>query len=76
MDILKKDIMPITDSAWEELVEQAEITLKSTLTARKFVDVDGPKGWEFSAVPLGRLEFPKGEKNKNYGIRQVMPLVE
>ncbi len=78
MDFLKKSLMPITDKAWEELVKQSDLILKSQLTARRFADVEGPHGWEFSAIPLGRLDMPekKSEKGVNYGIRKVQPLVE
>jgi uncharacterized linocin/CFP29 family protein len=78
MDILKKSLMPIAEKSWNEIVRQSEQHLKTMLTARKFVDVSEPKGWEFSAVPLGRLEFPSKKSNKGikYGTRQVLPLVE
>lgn len=42
------------------------------------MDVDGPKGMDYAAVPIGRINVPSGQ-NKNevhYGIHKVMPLVE
>ncbi|MGB8317094.1 MAG: family 1 encapsulin nanocompartment shell protein, partial [Ignavibacteriaceae bacterium] len=42
-----------------------------------FVDVDGPKGLNFEAVSMGRLDVPENQKGKiKYGINKVLPLVE
>ncbi|HKJ69202.1 MAG TPA: family 1 encapsulin nanocompartment shell protein [bacterium] len=78
MDILKKSLAPVTEKTWEELHTQANRILKSRLTARKFVDVDGPKGWDYGALPLGRLDIPDGadKGDVRYGINTVQPLVE
>lgn len=78
MDILRQSLAPITNKAWEIINEEAKETLTSALTARKFVDVDGPKGIDFAAVPLGELDVPKNQpKTKTqYGVHKVMPLVE
>lgn len=78
MNILKKSIAPITDKAWEEITEQLNEILKTYLTARKFVDIDGPNGLEFGSVSTGRLVTPDDQDNNgvNYGIREVLPLVE
>ena len=78
MDILKRSLAPITDEAWAEIQEQAKKTLVSTLTARKFVDVVGPKGWDYTVVPNGRLLIPENQPKDDvkYGIHQVRPLIE
>ena len=78
MNILKKSLAPITDKAWEEITEQLDDILKTYLTARKFVDIDGPNGLEFGSVSTGRLITPDNEDKGgiNYGIREVLPLVE
>jgi uncharacterized linocin/CFP29 family protein len=81
MDILKRSIAPISDEAWNEIDDQARRTLHALLSARKIVDVDGPKGWDYAGVPLGRLEVPaaSGQKQREkieYGIHRVQPLVE
>lgn len=78
MDILKRSLAPITEEAWEEIDEFAKDVISSQLSARKVVDVEGPKGWGASAVSLGRLEVPSGQKDGDvqYGIRMVKPLVE
>jgi uncharacterized linocin/CFP29 family protein len=77
MDILKKPLAPITAEAWDEINDDATDIFTSVLSARRFVDVDGPYGLDFGAVHTGRVET-KNDKDKkvNYGINQVLPLVE
>ena len=77
MDILRKSLAPITDKAWEEINETALEVLTSVLSARKFVDVEGPKGWDYAALSTGRIDVPKGQKGPvEYGVNQVLPLLE
>lgn len=78
MDILRKSLAPVSAMAWKEINEEAKKTLETALSARKFVDVDGPKGLDFAAVALGKLDLParQGKKNVQYGIHKVLPLVE
>ncbi|MFN3554957.1 MAG: family 1 encapsulin nanocompartment shell protein [Bacteroidales bacterium] len=77
MDILRKSLAPISQAAWEEINKTAFDVLKSVLAARKVVDVDGPRGWNFASVSTGRINVPKDQKGPvRYGINQVLPLVE
>lgn len=77
MDILRKSMAPICEKAWEEINENAAEVLTSVLSARKFVDVEGPKGWDFPALSLGRVDVPNGQNGDvQYGIHQVLPLIE
>ncbi len=77
MDILRKSMAPISDKAWEEINDTAVDVLTSVLSGRKFLDVEGPKGWDFSALSTGRINVPANQKGTvKYGIHQVMPLVE
>lgn len=77
MDILKRSISNITDEAWSEIDEQVARVLRSNLSARKFVDISGPFGWDYAAHSLGRIEVPEGNKEKvTFGIHKVMPLTE
>lgn len=77
-DMLKRSLASLTPEAWEEIDETAVRVLKSQLSARTLVDFDGPHGWEFAAVNLGRLDVPKSNKKPDipWGLRQVLPLVE
>ncbi len=77
MDILRKSLAPVTKEAWDIIDEQAKNVFNSILSARRFVDVEGPKGWRFEAVTMGRLDVPKNQKgNIKYGINKVLPLIE
>ncbi len=78
MNILKKAIAPVTDKAWAEITARTKQILSTYLTARKFVDIDGPNGLEQGGISTGRLITGNSqpEKGVNYGIRELLPLVE
>lgn len=76
MNILRQNLAPISDKAWEEINEQSKEIFNSLLSARKFADVDGPKGWGFGSVTKGRVNVAKEKSNIQYGITEVLPLVE
>jgi uncharacterized linocin/CFP29 family protein len=52
---LHRELAPISDMAWAQIEEEASRTLRRHLAARRVVDVQGPKGLEFSAVGTGHL---------------------
>jgi uncharacterized linocin/CFP29 family protein len=87
MDLRKRNLAPLSDTAWEFLEENARDVISANLSARRIVDVAGPLGWDFSAVSLGRLEVPSnakgvtspaegGASDVGFGVRMVKPLVE
>ncbi|QJT10269.1 family 1 encapsulin nanocompartment shell protein [Oceanidesulfovibrio marinus] len=78
MDILKRSLAPITEEAWDEIDSTARDVLSGLLSARRVVDVEGPMGWDYAAVPLGRLVVPEGTQpdGLEYGLNTVQPLVE
>jgi uncharacterized linocin/CFP29 family protein len=76
MKFLKRELAPLVDEAWSEIEGEAVRVLKSNLSARHVVDLEGPKGFDFSAVNLGRLSKTEEHQGVHYGIRLVMPLVE
>ena len=55
MNNLHRELAPISDAAWAQIEEEASRTLKRHLAARRVVDVQGPKGVDFSAVGTGHL---------------------
>jgi uncharacterized linocin/CFP29 family protein len=76
MSLFGRDLAPISEEAFRRIDEQAGRTLRANLAARKFADVHGPCGWEFSAVPAGRA-CPSGEEDGvSFGVRRVIPLLE
>jgi uncharacterized linocin/CFP29 family protein len=78
MNELLRDLAPISDTAWKVIDEQARQALVVKLAARKLVDFVGPKGWEKSAINLGRVAALKGAPAEGVtgALRQVQPLVE
>ncbi|SRR5579875_470349 len=55
MTNLHRELAPISDLAWAQIEEEASRTLKRHLAARRVVDVQGPKGVDFSAIGTGHL---------------------
>lgn len=78
MDLLKRELAPITTEAWRLIDEEARRVLKLHLVGRKLVDFSGPHGWELGAVNLGRLKHLEsgGPNGVAHAIRDVRPLVE
>jgi uncharacterized linocin/CFP29 family protein len=78
MNHLYRELAPISTPAWEEIEKEAKRTLKTTCAARKLVDFVGPKGWEASAVGIGRTEpiEPPTPGKLHARRRRVLPLVE
>lgn len=75
MSILRRHLAPLTDTAWEEIDEEARRVLTANLAARRIVDVEGPRGFDASAVNLGRVGDWGGERVR-FAQRRVLPLVE
>jgi hypothetical protein len=78
VDLLRRSLSPVPAAAWEEIDARAAQVLQSQLTARRIVDFDGPHGWDFAAVNLGRLELSEapGPHEVPWGKRVVQALVE
>lgn len=78
MDLLKRQLAPMTEKAWDEIFEQSEKVFKTNLSVRKFADVTGPKGLDTGGVTTGRINIPENQDTKEllYGIHQMQPLVE
>lgn len=77
MDLLKKQLAPISDAAWSEINAEATGAFALQLSGRKIVDVSGPRGMDEAAVNLGRLDIPDQQNGGvRFGIRKVLPLVE
>ncbi len=78
MNILKKSLAPVSEKAWGEITERTKQILSAYLTARKFVDINGPNGLEMGGISTGRLNIPDDQSNEgvNYGLREFLPLVE
>lgn len=78
MDLLKRKLAPISDSAWEQIDDEAKRVLKLNLAGRKLVDFSGPHGFQLAGVNTGRLKHMQDAPVEHVGhaIREVRPLVE
>lgn len=78
MDLLKRELAPIVAEAWAEIDRQAQRVLRLNLAARKLVDLDGPHGWAYAAINLGRvIELPSAPADGVRGsLRAVQQLAE
>lgn len=78
MDLLKRELAPITSAAWEQIDDEARRVLKLHLAGRRLVDFSGPHGWQLGAVNTGRLKHiqPTLADTVSHAIRDVRPLVE
>lgn len=55
MNNLHRELAPVTDSAWEQIEEEARRTFSRHVAGRRVVDVSDPQGPELSAVGDGHL---------------------
>jgi uncharacterized linocin/CFP29 family protein len=78
MDLLKRELAPITSEAWEQIDDEARRVLKLHLAGRKLVDFSGPHGWQLGAINTGRLKQVERTMPDTvaHAIRDVKPLVE
>ncbi len=74
--MLYREIAPISSEAWTEIDERASQVLKTYLSARKAVRVNGPMGLDFNVVTEGRLNKIQNQDGVDFGIYEVQPLVE
>lgn len=77
MNHLLRDIAPISEAGWAAIEAEAKPRLTTQLAARKLVDFNGPHGWGYSAIDLGRVAAIAGPADDvSARQRRVMPLVE
>jgi uncharacterized linocin/CFP29 family protein len=76
MDLLRKNLAPISDEAWGEIEDLSRRYLKNSLSARFLVDVTAPKGWDHQGVSDGRLGKIKESGKVSWGLYNVKPLLE
>ena len=76
MDMFARGLAPINSEAWDQIDAQAKSTLSANLSARRFVDVKGPYGWEKSCVFEGRLSDMGKVGEVGFAVRQCIRLVE
>jgi uncharacterized linocin/CFP29 family protein len=69
---------PITDEGWAEIDMEARRSLVNYLAARRIIDFSGPHGWEYSAIPTGRVGAPESLQGGRVQARprRVRPMLE
>lgn len=76
-DHLRRNLAPLTDAAWEAVDEEATRILRHFLSVRASIDVEGPEGWDATALPTGGVEsLGSVADGVEGGRRQVRPFVE
>lgn len=77
MNLLKRELAPITPEGWKQIDDEARRVLGLHLAARKVVDFRGPLGWDTGAVNTGRLSSVAAPlEGVGARVRVVQPLVE
>jgi uncharacterized linocin/CFP29 family protein len=78
MNHLFRDLAPITAAAWKQIDDEASSRLQTYLAARRLVDFEGPRGWEYSSTDLGRAVGLSSAPSPDVTaqLRQVQPLIE
>lgn len=77
MNNLHRELSPISSAAWEQIEDEAKRTLKRYLGARRIVDIEGPKGFDFSSVGTGHTtSAPAFCDGLEISCREVRPLIE
>ena len=68
MDILKRNVAPLAKETWDEIDETAKDVITNIIAGRKVVSVEGPKGWDYTSVDIGRL---KDQEEKSVKLGEV-----
>jgi len=76
MDLLKKELAPLSSKVWQEIEQRAQEVLVSRLSARKAVHVVGPLGWDYTSVSEGRLDIVEDSGDVKTGVYRSSPLTE
>ncbi|QQK07872.1 family 1 encapsulin nanocompartment shell protein [Miniphocaeibacter halophilus] len=79
MSILKRNTAPISEKAWTEIDNRAIDVIKSLISTRRVLKVNGPKGLDYTALPIGRLDHVDDLKAINVvktGIYKTQNLIE
>lgn len=77
---LRRHDAPFGREVWQRIDEDAAQALRTYRSARKLVEVEGPRGWQKSAVGLGRVRTASADELVTEGLelkqRRVLPLLE
>lgn len=71
-----RELAPVSSEAWSEMEERLMEVFRTYLSARKVVDVEGPKGFNYNVITEGRLANVGDENSVKFGTYDVLPLTE
>jgi uncharacterized linocin/CFP29 family protein len=71
MHNLHRELAPISDTAWEQIDEEASRTLKRYLAARRVVDLPEPRGLALAAVGTGHTQPIDGPGDGVHAVRRA-----
>ncbi|MDX9917362.1 MAG: family 1 encapsulin nanocompartment shell protein [Gudongella sp.] len=71
-----RELAPISSEAWEEIDARASEVLKSYLSARRVVKVNGPKGLDYNVITEGRLGSVSEAEDVEFATYNCLPLTE
>ncbi len=77
-DLLRRNMAPLSEGAWQAIEEQATLTLKGNLALRRLVDFSGPHGLALATVNTGRLRSTRNSAGEGvaWSVRESAPLIE
>ncbi|MDO4594557.1 MAG: family 1 encapsulin nanocompartment shell protein [Tissierellia bacterium] len=73
---MNKNAAPISQDAWQEINDTAKEALTNFLSARKSLNVEGPRGKAFGVINEGKLEDIKEKDGVCFANYDVKPLTE
>jgi len=76
MDMLKKELAPLSTKVWQEIESRANEILRTRLAGRKAIRVVGPLGWNYTSVTEGRLDIVGDSGDVKTGVYRSTPLTE
>lgn len=77
MNHLRRDLAPISDTAWSAIDEEAQRSLRSFLAARRLVTFEGPSGWDATGVATGHTTAVEPPVDGvEAAARNVRPMIE
>lgn len=71
-----KENAPVSKAAWAEMEEEIKSVFLNYLSARRVFHVDGPKGFEYTAIDEGRLKEAENKDGVGFSTYKVKPLTE
>src|SRR3569833_3726079 len=77
MNNLHRELAPVSEGAWDQIVEEAPRTLKRYFAGRRVVDMPAPGGAVLAAVGTGHLhQIADPADGIGARLREAKPLVE